>query len=206
MRTWENIQNEVLGLMFSNTNGGNKISIDDQSVKEYLINMADAFNSGIRELILYKPIIKRYDLKAETPGELITVDMSKVVDNFKGFLENGVYFLCDGDLRRNSTQFYLGTSEIVLKPKRQGTFYIYYKAIPETLTEESSRETVIDIENDMLDAVVYFMASRLYAEDDIQLSTQYLNIFESKKELLGSEYANRRASGGERFVSERGWI
>lgn len=219
MKTWGEVQNEVLGLMFSNANGGEKVDLDDASAKEYVINMADSFNYGIRDLCQGKPYIKKYIIRIGEgneedynvkfdfiSGKQIRIDFKDISD-FSAFGSKGVYFISnDGNIKKISNYFFMGDSEIVLKVSDYGSFLIYYEAYPEKISENTERDFEIKMDDNMLDAVVYYMASRLYAEDDIQLATQYLNIYSDKKNEIFSKSYNAPSSNGESFISERGWI
>lgn len=219
MKTWGAIQNEVLGLMFSNANGGEKITLSDASAKEYVINMADAFNYGIRDLLSAKPYLKKYSVRVgktdsegydlvidSASGKQITIDFANVSD-FSAFGSKGIYFVSDdGSISKVSNHFFMGDTELVLNISGEGLYTIYYEAYPESVSEETKTEFEIKLSDDLLDAVVYYMASRLYAEDDIQLSTHYLNIYSDKKAQISAKEQSRQTIGGEKFVSERGWI
>lgn len=231
MKTWEKVQNEVLGLMFSNANGGEKIALSDASAQEYVINMPDAFNYGIRDLCLVKPYVKKYIVKVvsgsekETQdaeesalgtadkkiklsnGKQLAIDLYKEDASFSAFGDNGIYFYSkDGKISKISNYFFMGNGEVVLNLFSEGEFLIYYEAVPEGVSDDTQGDELLKYDAELLDAVIYYMASRLYAEDDIQLSTHYLNIYSDKKEEIRQKYRNLPSSGGESFISGRGWF
>ena len=67
MKTWGEIKNEALGLMFSNVNGSAKVSTKDADVQEYVLNMIDAANYAIRDLSAAVPILRFYPFTITQP-------------------------------------------------------------------------------------------------------------------------------------------
>lgn len=71
MKTWGEIKNEALGLMFSNVSGSAKVPTTAAEVQEYVINMADAANYAIRDLSAAVPILRfhPFTIAEELPPE-----------------------------------------------------------------------------------------------------------------------------------------
>ncbi|MBQ2897980.1 MAG: hypothetical protein IJE46_06665 [Clostridia bacterium] len=203
MRTWGDVQNEVLGLMFSNNTGGSKVTLSDQSVSEYVINMPDALNCAIKELSHIYPVKASVEIEVTNAFEQIDL---KGFDGFICVSEDEVYYY-NGDRLINTGNYDILGEDIFI-PHEKGKYKIFYEKEPELVSEETNNEDEIDLPEDILSAAVYFMAHRLYLEDDSQIATMYYNIYESKKTELKEYYEERKASGGgfKQFNSVKGWI
>ena len=203
MRTWGDIKNEVLGLMFSNNNGGSKVALSDQSVAEYVINMADAFNCAIRDLAHIYPIKASTEIEvSEAYGQ---IDL-KAYDGFICVADDEVYYYRGNQLISTGNYDILG--EDIFIPHNTGKYKLFYEKEPDAVTEETEDSFELGFPEDILSAAVYFMAHRLYMEDDNQISTMYYNIYENKKAELEEYYEGRKASGGgfKQFNSVKGWV
>ena len=192
MRTWGDLKNEVLGLMFANNAGGEKVSTKAAAVQEYIINMHDAANSVLRELCSVCPLKK-------------SVVMSKLCEDFMAFEDDGVYFK-GGEVPEKANNYFIRSGSIItFTGERYGDYEVGYIAYPEVITSDTPEEQVLGVGDNLLDAAAYYIASRLYAEDDLQLATYYMNIYENKKAALEKFYITSAGGMGGRFVSERGW-
>lgn len=204
MRTWGDIKNEALGLMFSNNTGGSKVDLSDQSVAEYVINMPDAFNCAIRDLAYIYPAKGSVEIEAANAYEQI--DLKTVCDGFLCVASDEVYYYKGSQLISTGNYDILG--EDIFVPHNVGKYKIFYEKEPDAVTEDTEDTFELDFPEDILSTVVYFMAHRLYLEDDNQIATMYYNIYESKKAELKEYYEERKASSGgfKQFNSVKGWI
>lgn len=204
MRTWEDIQNEVLGLMFSNNTGGSKVTLEDQPVAEYVINMADAFNGAIADLGHIYPVKKRIEVEVNEPYE--QKELGKICEGFIRVSDDEVYYHRGSQLVSCGNYDILG--EDVFIPHNSGKYTIVCETEPMGVDGETVGEFEIELPDDVISAAVYYMAHRLYLEDDVQIATMYYNIFESKKAELKDYYESRSRSGGgfKKFMSVKGWI
>ena len=214
-RKWGDIQNEILGLMFSNNTGGVKISPDDSSNKEYAINMADSFNCGLRNIYSHVKPLRRYvDIEVKTDRDIKEYKLSSIcTDNFISPLSDEVYIYKKVD-EENYSQAPEKTDDYSIYPggvfvpgKSDVKYRVYYKSAGFKVSEDTSGEEFVDIEDIVLDAVCYFAASRLYMEDDVSISIQYLNMFEQMKQsIAASESSYSSASDSMGFKNTRGWL
>ena len=96
----------------------------------------------------------------------------------------------------------------VFIPHNAGVYTVVCEIEPEGINEDTAGEKELDYPEDVLSAAAYYMAHRLYLEDDIQVATTYYNIYSEKKAELKEYYEDRKnGSGGfKKFVSVKGWI
>lgn len=209
MRTFLSLENEVLGLMFSNSAGGQKVTVDDASVKEYVINMRDCYNAGVRDISFFYPQKREYSFIAQKGVE--TLDLRKEDSDFMNLSGVKVYEEEESGFRNFYNFSVIGESVIIISASEGLRYTVIYNAYPKVMSETDPDSTVLSPCDAVLDAVCYYMASRLYAEDDITLSTQYMNIYEERKARLYERYQIMEAesqsySGFDGFYSERGWF
>ena len=204
MRTWGDIQNEVLGLMFSNNTGGGKVSLADQSVAEYVINMADAFNAAIVDLGHIYPVKERVEVEVQEEYE--QKKLSEICEGFIRVSDDEIYYHNGKELVSCGNYDVLG--EDVFIPHNKEKYTIFCETEPAGLDEDTGPDAELDYPEDVLAAAVYYMAHRLYLEDDVQIATMYYNIYSEKKAELKAYYEEREKSGGgfKKFISVKGWI
>jgi hypothetical protein len=206
MRTLGSVYDEVLGLMFSNNTGSSKVTTEDASVAEYMFNMHHAFNSGLDDL--YSTVI---DLREFV---FIKEVVFGKMHNIKEKLEEGqknryicatddVYKCDNGKYKKTILYDYLLKDVIAFEG--DGDFAVSVKVKPIVVNENTKTSNELNIEDAILSALVYYMAYRLYLEDDASIATSYLNIYEAKKEDLKETYGKRSGSSGQTFESVRGW-
>jgi hypothetical protein len=196
MKTWGEIKNEALGLMFSNVNGSTKVPTSNADVQEYVINMADAANYAIRDLSTAVPILKyfSYSQKGQDADgvmrqelKYLTGDYRAAADETEEMLAAGVHVL----------------GGYLITPKRgEIRVEIPYYAYAESVTAETDDAFQIDMLPECEDLIPIYMASRLYMEDDVQLATMYRNQYEAKKAELA---ANADLGKSGKFISVTGW-
>lgn len=208
MRTLGSVYDEVLGLMFSNNTGDSKVSLSEASVKEYMFNMHHAFNAGLDDL--YSTAV---DLR-----EFVKIEgaVAGGMYNIKEKLEEGQKerYICATDdvfkynaskSRYKKTILYDYLLKDVITFEGDGDFAVSVKVKPIIVDEKTETTTELEIEDAILSALVYYMAYRLYLEDDASIATSYLNLYEAKKETLSELYGNSSGSNGQSFESVRGW-
>lgn len=214
-RTWGEIQNEILGLMFSNNTGGTKISPNDSSNKEYTINMADSFNCGLRNIYSYvKPLRRFIDIEIAGDDDIKEYNLKELCkDNFISVLGDEVFVYEkaeDGkyvNIPEKTEEYDIYPSDIFVPHRKDVKFRIFYKSAGFKASEDTPSEEVVDIEDIVIDAVCYFAASRLYMEDDVSIAIQYLNMFEQMKQSIAlSENTYTTEGAGSGFKDVRGWL
>ncbi|MCI9434076.1 MAG: hypothetical protein HFI86_02205 [Bacilli bacterium] len=177
--TWGEIQIESLKKMFLNN--------DDLSIKEienyktnkkyktYLFAMPQAFNEAIRYISNLEPIIKSYELAVEKER----YDLSKIIDDYK-CLENVI----------SNKKWEMETNDILKIDKNVGSIIIYYEANPILVDSTTNVETTFDINKDCLQYVPLYIAAELYKDDDLTLSTVYMNEFMNNINMITGRTKN----------------
>jgi len=110
------------------------------------------------------------------------------------------------NLRYSQTSVYSieGDHTLVLKHNKPGNYLVYYQSFPQMITEDTLDDYEFDLPDDMMLLIPMYIASELYKEDDLAISTSYRNEFEVELSRLSDE-ANK-APSAEKFTSESGWI
>lgn len=197
MKTWGQIKNEALGLMFSNNANGERVGLDHESVQEYVINMPEAANFAIRDLSAAVPILKYYQYaqKGQNKEGVNRTEMRYLVGDFRTFAPETAEMVALG----------VRTGGGYLVTPRKGAYSvdIPYFAYAPTVDEETEDDFMIDMLPECEDLIPLYMAARLYFEDDSTLATVYLNQYEAKKAVLAAE---AEYGAGDDFVSVTGWI
>ena len=163
--TWGEIQIESLKKMFLNNDD---LSIDElesyktnKKYKTYLFAMSQAFNEAIRYISNLEPIIKSYELEVDQER----YNLKELISDYK-CLEN------------------------VISNKKWGTVIIYYESNPILVDSTTSSETTFDINKDCLQYVPLYIAGELYKDDDLTLSTVYMNEFMNNINLITGRTKN----------------
>lgn len=196
MKTWGEIKNEALGLMFSNVNGSTKVPTSNADVQEYVINMADAANYAIRDLSTAVPILKyfSYSQKGQDADGVMRQELKYLTGDYRAAADETEEMLAAGV--RVSGGY-------LITPKRgEIRVEIPYYAYAESITAETDDAFQIDMLPECEDLIPIYMASRLYMEDDVQLATMYRNQYEAKKAELA---ANADLGKSGKFISVTGW-
>lgn len=93
-----------------------------------------------------------------------------------------------------------GDNILIIDSKKKGNFIITYKAYPEKITDKTSDQFVFKLPSEMIATLPLYMASELYKDDDISISTQYRNQFEA--EIEGLKILNQPME----FADNAGWL
>lgn len=89
---------------------------------------------------------------------------------------------------------------LILDDMEDGQYQIKYQCYPEKITEKTPKEYVLPLEFEVAAILPLYMASELYKDDDISLSTIYRNEFETAIENLYPKDSDLK------FVSKSGWL
>ena len=202
--TWGELKNEVLGLMFSNVNGTQKISVSDASVSEYVLNMPDAAQFAFSDLSDVCPYIE--EVSFELPLSDTVIDLKEKFPQFIRFLEREA--TCEeprGSYSKFSGYTLFGNNKMRITENTSGTVRLYASCFPIYPTDTLPDDTEIPYPREALTAASYYIAHRLFAEDDISLSVQYLNMYEEMKENLSKKYS-RDLYEHDEFSNKAGWL
>ena len=139
------------------------IKLDDANLEKYLINDNSAFVFDIKE----------YMKDNEIDNYLYT----EVIQHTYIKRDNLLFEEQDGKL-------YIDKRFI---DKNSLTLTIKYRIIPERFTTTTPWNTLIDLPYNICSIVPLYLASELYKDDDISMSTAYRNQFEAELDYISSQ-------------------
>lgn len=142
-------------------------------------------NNDIKYIPDYKPYYI-YDLQTLIP------DFYKID---KLYFENYSHELI------NRTDYILEDGyTLVIDDRLEGNFIMKYQCYPAKIDEETDDDDEINLPDEVAVILPLYIASQLYKDDDIALSTQYRNEFETAVENM---YPRKDDT---KFISKTGWI
>lgn len=173
---WGQIQIESLKKMFLNNENLDINNLEtykaDKKYKTYLFAMPQACNEAINYILENgKPLIKSYKLKYKESTN--KYNLSQSIPNFKRLYQ----IVYDGS--NNPTWRVEGNNILVVDNwnSDSGDITIYYESFHDLIKNSSSSSTMIDLDNDLATLIPLYIAGELYKDDDVQLSTIYMNEF-----------------------------
>lgn len=169
--TWGEIQIESLKKMFLNKEVLKIEEIEkykaDKKYKTYLDAMPQACNEAINYIINLEPIIKVEELQKN--GDNSKYDLKELFSDYKRFYNiNSEYPIMWTMLTKNI----IGINEWT-----KGNIDIYYEAYPKKVTKDTEISAEIDLEEAFSRIIPLYIAGELYKDDDLTLSTMYMNEF-----------------------------
>jgi len=169
--TWGEIQIESLKKMFLNKEILKIEELEtyktDKKYKTYLDAMPQACNEAINYIINLEPIIKVEEL--EKTAENDKYDLKELISDYKKFHNISSEY---------SVMWKMLTKNIIkIDGWKQGNIDIYYEAYPKKVTGSTSAATKIDLEETFTRLIPLYIAGELYKDDDLTLSTMYMNEF-----------------------------
>lgn len=176
--TWGEIQIESLKKMFLNKEILKIEELEtyktDKKYKTYLDAMPQACNEAINYIINLEPIIKSKEL--EKASQNATYDFKKIISDYKK-LHNII--------SEYSVMWKMLTKNIMeINGWSQGKIEIYYEAYPELITKNTPTQQKIDLEETFTRLIPLYIAGELYKDDDLTLSTMYMNEFINNLNLM----------------------
>lgn len=207
--TWGELKNSVLGLMFSNVSGSSAVTTSDVSVAEYVLNMPDAANAAFADLSSVCPFVKQIRVPIDMGASLkeLIFDLQNLCPGYINFLSKEVYTEDESGVLYPFSDFMLyGKDGFRLLSLPEGNILLLsFVCMPIVCTKATPEETEIDYPLKALNAACYYMAHRLYLEDDISISMQYLNYYLTLKEELKTEFS-RAGFGLDVYSNKAGWL
>ena len=174
----DNLTNKKVKIVFK---GGNPYTIRNVCIYELNYNYDDENN------IDYIP---NYTVETE-------FDLRKLIPDF--YKINKFYY--QGKLLINNTDYQMtDTYTLVLSDFKEGNYIIKYQCYPEKIEESTPADYEIPLEPESAVILPLYMASQLYKDDDITLSTIYRNEFETAIENLYP------INNDLKFVNKNGWL
>ena len=164
--TWGEIQIESLKKMFLNNDD---LKIDDletyktnKKYKTYIYAMPQACNEAINYITNLIPVIKSYELTIDKER----IDLSTLIDDFK-CVQNII----------TTRKWNMETNSVIKFDEANGTAIIYYEANPKIIDSNTETSESIEINKDCVRYIPLYIAAELYKDDDLTLSTVYMNEF-----------------------------
>lgn len=185
---WGEIQIEALKKMFLNNEQlvVNQLNIykEDKKYKTYLYAMPQACNEALNYILENaKPKIKEYKLKRKNIDDKYNLEQS--IPNFKRLYQ----IVYDGKEKPN---FYVeGNNVLVVKNwiEKSERMIIYYECYHDLISSKTPNTATIDIDTYLLPLIPLYIAAELYKDDDVQLSTMYMNEFLSNiSNITGKDF------------------
>ena len=139
------------------------IKLDDANLEKYFIDDNSAFVFDIKEYM------KDNEIDNYLYTEVIQHTYIKR-DNLLFEEQDGKLYIDKRFIDRNSL-----------------TLTIKYRIIPERFTTTTSWNTLIDLPYNICSIVPLYLASELYKDDDISMSTAYRNQFEAELDYISSQ-------------------
>jgi len=171
--TWGEIQIESLKKMFLNKEILKIEDLEtykkDKKYKTYLDAMPQTCNEAINYIINLEPIIKVKEL--ERTGENYIYDLEELFakDNYKKFYNINTEYPVEWEL--------LTRKLILINEWKQGKIDIYFEAYPNKITEKTDTSTELELDEAFARIIPLYIAGELYKDDDLTLSTMYMNEF-----------------------------
>ena len=161
--------------------------VSDDTTIPYINSMPQAANEALQILSTAgKFIPKSYEITQDgtDTGLVQKYDLETLTSDFYS-LGNNKVMLNDGETYQATTNYIVeGKGIIVLDSLLSGTWTVYYNAYPQTITKDTAGSTILALDKEVAALVPLYMASELYKEDDIDITTLWRNEFEVARELL----------------------
>lgn len=179
---WGDIQIESLKKMFLNNDVISKENLNeykgDKKYRTYLAAMPQVANEAIHYIIEKgKPYIKELKILIDNPKD--PIDLMKLAPDFKCISE----IVCQ---RRPVLDYRIIGNNILLLNEDYKEVFVYYEAYPEMITSTTLADQLIPLDRQFVSLIPLYIAGELYKDDDISLSTMYMNEFLSNMEYLST--------------------
>ena len=171
---------------------------DDTNLNDYLYKMNDSINRCFDRLLsdelAPKKVVDLDDLTTEDDGNYITLDLTTITDfyeidrviyTYNGYYESNCEYLLEGDT--------------LFLTSKNGTYkLVYTKTMPYIDDSVADTET-IDLPNEVLRLIPYFIKGELYEEDDANLAANAMNIFEGRLLTLKKKSARHQTKMSDKY-------
>lgn len=150
--------------------------IENENNKIRLVFKASGYLYNVRNVALYNISFRlEEDVYENTLKQ--TFKLNELIDDFYELIS--VEYERDG-MRGVFDKEYLleGDNKLIIDSKYKGNFIIKYRAYPTKITTDTDDSYKFDIPAEMAVLIPTYIASELYKDDDIALSTVYRNQFE----------------------------
>lgn len=196
--TWGEIQIEALRKMFLNNDVIKVKELPDYKLdkkyKVYLDAMPQACNEAINIILETRPLINIYELDF---SDINYVELKKKIKNFKR-LYDIVY------IGSNKPDYkIIGDNILTINNwnEENGKFLIYYESFVDRITADTEDTKEIELDIQLCSLIPLYLAGELYKDDDLSLSTMYMNEFLTNLQNLENKDINYSPSNIEMVYS-----
>lgn len=180
--TWGEIQIESLKKMFLNNENisVNKLSdyMNEKKYKTYLYAMPQACNEAINFIVSKLGSNEStFELEKE---DTIYYDLSKKIEDFR--MIKGIYSKMPVSWK------ILNKNTIIIDNWQGEKILVSYEVKPTIINSDTDTNFVIEIASEYANLIPLYIAGELYKDDDLTLSTMYMNEFMT----LVDNYANNK--------------
>lgn len=177
--------------------------IENPDNEVVVLEFSATYPSAIKSLALYAEI---FDDDTEIPeyAKEVRYNLKDLVEDFYQLGENQIFYEGTTSVYLQISDYFReGDSVLILDRGNPGNYTVYYRAYPPTITLGTEDDYELPLDREVAVLLPLYMASELYKDDDVSVSTQYRNEFEIALEsLIDSSFS----VGKQEFVSESGWI
>lgn len=194
--TWGEWKLRVLQKIFSNE--GAALNVDDNN-QDYVNAMPGAYNEAVHILItrgkpqfgrivlegredVQEPTVTETGLLLPIRQNYLHIDLAAYRDDVIRVREDAVETVSGSVVDVYAS----GQTELAILARWPYMLRVDYERQPEKVTAQTPDDTELDVTDEIAVPSVLYAASELYKEDDIQLSTQWRNQFETEIENLQS--------------------
>ena len=179
--TWNEIQIEALKKMFLNKENLETSKINeykqDKKYKTYLFGMKQACNEALLQIYaVIESNVLVYKLENEKKR---IYDLKELIKDYEKVF--------DIEAPLNVTWKMISKNLIQIDNWTTGDINIYYEKKHEYITDDTPGDKVIEIDKEWLQLLPLYIAGELYKDDDLTLSTIYLNEFNNILGILSSK-------------------
>lgn len=179
--TWNEIQIEALKKMFLNKENLETSKINeykqDKKYKTYLFGMKQACNEALLQIYaVIESNVLVYKLENEKKR---IYDLKELIEDYEKVF--------DIEAPLNVTWKMISKNLIQIDNWTTGDINIYYEKKHEYITDDTPGDKVIEIDKEWLQLLPLYIAGELYKDDDLTLSTIYLNEFNNILGILSSK-------------------
>ena len=169
------------------------------------IAFTSSYPAQVKNIAIYKDTYPTIDGKDMVPeyGEYVKYDLKELAPSFYNLFGNSLVY--EGENSKtylNTADYYKESDHILILPKNKpGMYTVYYNAYPSHVDINTDDDYVMELDPEVAVLLPIYMASVLYMDDDLAISTSYRNYFEVGLSDLKNTSSN---PGKEKFNSE--WV
>lgn len=178
--------------------------ITNANNEKVVVTLVSTYPLATKNVALYQATFESED-EIQSYAEKIRYNLKALASDFYMLSDDPIVFEGDAtSYRYIQSNDYLqeGNTVLVLDRNICGNFKIYYKAYPQAITSETTDDTVLEVDPEVIALLPLYMASQLYKEDDNGIATSYRNEFET---AFGRLRDTKSTPSAETFTSESGW-